>query len=61
MSIAYIEYILEDDGVRYLDNPGDMTLEQMSTHAREAMTIGAIQVCFMGRESGSETVFERKT
>ena len=60
MNIAFVEYILEDDGVRVLNDPGDMTHDQMSTHARAAMAISAIQVCFVDRESGSETVFERE-
>lgn len=60
MNIAYVEYILAEDGVRYLDDPGEMTIYQMSTHAHSAIANGAVQVCFVDRESGSETVFERE-
>ena len=58
MNVAYVEYFFEDDGVRYLEDPGSMTPEEMRAHAREAIAAGAVQVCFVD-SGGSEAVFER--
>lgn len=53
----YVEYVLENDGVRIIDSI-EFAPDAMEEHARDALTNEAVQVTFVDQH-GKETVFER--
>jgi hypothetical protein len=57
MPIRFIEYIDQDDGIVYLDDPGEMTSDQMAAHAEAAKeALGAVQTTFVAYD-GTTSVF----